>query len=122
MAVENALTSISVPAGSDLSSKQYYFMTINSSGQLAATGDGAAADGVLQDAPAAAGRAGRLGTGGRTKITLGGTVSAGDDVASDSTGKAVVAATGDIILGTAITGGSSGVIGDMLFQPRGAAT
>lgn len=122
MAVNNAQTLITVPASGDLSSSQYLFMTINSSGQAAATGDGAAADGVLQNDPAASGREAVIATAGRVKVKLGGTVAAGDDVASDTNGKAVSAATGDVILGKCVEGGAVNNIGSIIFNPRNAAT
>lgn len=118
-ATEQGLKTISVPANADLSSKQYYIMTINSSGNIAATGDGATADGVLQDAPAAAGRAGCLCIGGVTKVVLGGTVTKGDDIASDSSGRAVTAISGDEVLGRCLVGGTVGLIGTMKWEPRG---
>lgn len=122
MATQNSLTCVSLPVAGNYSAKQYFFMTVNSSGQAAVTGDGAAADGVLQNDPAAANRAGSIAVAGVTKISIGATLTAGDEVASDSAGEAVPAATGDIVLGRCIEGGANGVIGSMLFQPRGPAT
>lgn len=92
----------SVPAGSDLSTKQYYLVTINSSGQLATTGDGAYASGVLQNEPAAAGRAGAIVTRGETRVVAGGAFNAGELLGSDSSGKAVNAATNDAVIGQAL--------------------
>jgi len=117
MATEQALRSVSYPANADLSAKQYFFVNINSSGKIVVAGDGARAIGVLQDKPAAADRAGAVAIFGQTKISLGGTVAVGDAVASDSAGEAVVAATGDAVLGTCIQGGADGEIGSILFNP-----
>ena len=71
------------------------------------TGDGAKADGVLQNKPAASGRAATVGIDGVTKVRVGAAVTAGDDLASDSTGRAVTATTGDIIIGRALEDGSA---------------
>ena len=122
MGLSSAQTVITVEANADLSTKQFFFMTVNSVGRIAPTGDGLAADGVLLDKPSAAGRAGALQIGGRAKVSAGATITAGDEVASDAAGEAVPAATGDVVLGRALSGGANGEIIDMIFQPRGAAT
>jgi len=121
MATYNSQHVISLEAGQDLSAKQFFFVTIASDGQVDPTGDGAMADGVLLNDPAAAGRAAEVCIGGMTRVSAGGTVAAGADVASDSAGEAVTAASGDVILGTAVTGGADGEIISIIFQPRGAA-
>jgi hypothetical protein len=121
MAYESNLDTRSFEAGVDLSAKQYHFVSISSDGQIDPTGDGAAAVGVLQNAPATVGDAAAVATAGTTKIAFGGTVAAGAAVASDAAGKAVVAATGDQILGIAAIGGASGEIGSIVFEPRGTA-
>jgi len=101
------------PAAADLSAKQYFFMQIDSSGNVNVSGDGGVADGVLANKPSASGRAATLAMNGIMKVELGGTVTAGDDVASDSAGKAVVATTGDVKLGTCVVGGASGSVGSI---------
>lgn len=121
MAYESNLTTRSFEAGVDLSAKQYHFVSVSSDGQIDPTGDGAIAVGVLQNAPSAVGDAAAVATAGSTKIAFGGTVANGAAVSSDAAGKAVTAATGDIILGTAALGGASGEIGTIVFHPRGAA-
>lgn len=121
MATEIALRTISKEAAADLSATPYRFVTINASGQVAIAGAGAKADGVLQNDPAAQGRAAAVAIGGQTKIVLGGTVAAGAQVASDATGRAVTAATGNHILGTCTEGGTVGVMGSILFEPNGVA-
>lgn len=92
----------SVPAGSDLSAKQYYLVTINSSGELALTGDAGYASGVLQNEPAAQGRAGAIVTQGETRVIAGGAFNAGELLGSNSAGKAVNAATNDAVIGQAL--------------------
>ena len=121
MAVTNNQTCVTLEAGADLSAKQYYFVSLASDGQVDATGDGLMATGVLQNDPAAAGRAAEVAIAGLTKGTAGGTVAGGAAVASDANGAGVTAATGDIILGTAVAGGAAGDVISIIFHPRGAA-
>lgn len=120
MATQDNMLCVTLEAGADLSTKQFYFVSVASDGQIDPTGDGLDADGVLQDAPAAAGRAALVAIAGKVKVVCGGVVTRGGPVASDSAGKAVNAATGDIILGTALETGADGRIIEILFQPRGA--
>ena len=107
-AYEENLKTISGEAGSDLSAKQYHFVTMAADGQYDATGDGAKADGILQNDPSVAGQAATIGIDGVSKLVVGGAVTAGDDVSSNAAGRGVSATTtGDIILGRALTGASS---------------
>jgi hypothetical protein len=121
MATQDNMLTVTLEAGADLSAKQFYFVSVASDGQIDPTGDGLDADGVLQDAPAAAGRAALVAIAGKVKVVCGGVVTRGGPVASDADGKAVNAASGDIILGVALETGASGRIIEILFQPRGAA-
>jgi hypothetical protein len=120
MAFEENKISVTLPASGNLSASQYCFVEVNSSGQAAVAGDGAHADGILQNDPAAAGRAAEVAIGGVVKVLCGGVVTRGGPVGSDAAGKAVNAASGDIILGTALETGANGAIIAMLFHPRGA--
>lgn len=119
MATEEALQCQSYPANADLSTKQYYFVVVNSSGNAAVAGAGNAM-GVLQNAPAAAGRAANVAIGGRTKVVCGGTINPGDRVTSDSSGKCVAVGSGEIELGFCVEAGTSGVIASIVLQ-RGAS-
>lgn len=121
---EEALKKVTVEASGDLSSSQYLFVTVNSSNQAAVAGAGAKADGVLQDKPAAQGRAACVGTNGRSKIVCGADLSSnvGAELTSDASGRAVVATTGDYIMGTlTIAGSAAGEIGEMLVEQRGVS-
>lgn len=108
MATQGINTVETFEAGQDLSTKQYYFVTMASDGQVDPTGAGAAADGVLQNAPAAAGRAASVAISGRVKVVAGGTITAGANVASNASGAVVAASTGNIVLGKALEAGVSG--------------
>lgn len=123
MAYENLGKLIALPAAADLSSSQYCFVTIDSNARVALAGDGADACGVLQDDPSALDRTAQVMVGtGITKVKTGGTVTKGGYMASDSSGRAVDAVSGDKILGEfleASTGANQYVAA--LFQ-RGAAS
>jgi hypothetical protein len=121
MATQENMLCVSLEAGADLSTKQFYFVSVASDGQIDPTGAGAIAQGVLQDAPAAAGRAALVAIAGKVKVMCGAAVTKGGPVASTSSGTATNATTGNIILGTALETGASGRIIEMIFQPRGAA-
>jgi hypothetical protein len=121
MATQDNMICVTLEAGADLSTKQFYFVSVAADGQIDPTGDGLDADGVLQDAPAAAGRAALVAIAGKVKVVCGGVVTRGGPVASDASGTAVNPATGDIILGTALETGATGRIIEILFQPRGAS-
>lgn len=119
MAFEIKPDCITVEAGSDLSASQYCSVSINSSGQLALTGAHADPTGVLQNKPDAAGKAGTVAVAGVTKIVCGATVTKGGLVALDAAGKAVDAASNDIVIGEALETGASGRVISMLIKMRG---
>jgi len=105
---------ITLVAGGDLSSSQYKFVKLNSSGQAVAVA--AATDapiGVLQNTPLAGQEAEVVVTGG-TKLLLGGTVAAAGRVSPNATGAGVAIVAGTdttkYLAGTALTGGASGEI------------
>ncbi len=114
MATEEALQPQSLPAAADLSASQYCGVVINSSGLLALAGAGDC-DGVLQNKPAAAGRAANYCIGGRTKVKAGGTINPGDEVTTDSTGRFVAAGSGEITCGVCVEGATVGLIGSVIF-------
>jgi hypothetical protein len=121
MATQDNMITVSLEAGQDLSAKQFCFVSVAADGQIDPTGAGLIAQGVLQDAPAAAGRAAEVAIAGKVKVVCGAAVTRGGPVASTSTGTATNATTaGQIILGTALETGASGRIIEILFQPRGA--
>lgn len=121
MATQENMLCVTLEAGQDLSAKQFYFVSVAADGQIDPTGAGAIAQGVLQDAPAAAGRAALVAIAGKVKVMCGAAVTKGGPVASTSSGTATNATTGNIILGTALETGAAGRIIEMIFQPRGAA-
>lgn len=87
--VSNSAIARTFVAGADLSTAQYKFVKLNSSGQVILVS--AATDrpvGVLQNSPASGGQAAVTIVGG-TKVLAGGTASAGNPMFSGSAGTAV---------------------------------
>jgi hypothetical protein len=84
-------------AGADLTGSQYLFVKTDGAG-VQVCGDGEAAVGVLWNSPADT-RAASVVRGGDPQVYAGTALAAGIDIASDAAGKAVVAATGDVVLG-----------------------
>lgn len=122
MATEEKVCCISMPASGDLSSSQYCFGVVDSSGQVAVAGDGAKANGVIYNDPAAAGREVALAISGRVKVRAGAAITIGDDVGSDASGRAVPEVSGDYSLGTALESASAaGDIISIIFEPSNIA-
>mgnify|MGYP006421974603 CR=1 FL=1 len=113
--------SLSFEADSDLSDNQFHFMSSTTGDRVGLTGAGEYAIGVLQNDPAAAGRAAQVAIDGKLQVKCGGAVTAGSPMASDANGRAVNATTGAIILGEALEAGATGEVITILFHPRGAA-
>lgn len=115
MAYEEGLQAVSKNAGQDFTlaaANAYTGVKYNASGSLvafAATTDRPA--GVLQAPLARNGEVARLGINGISKVRLGGTVAPGDEVGFNATGRGIVAAIGQYIIGTAQT---AGVTGDVI--------
>ena len=104
MAVTQSRDNRTLIAAADLSTSQYLFAAMDAAGKAAVCGDGAQAFGVIE-AGSIAGGASTITVSGKVMVKCGGTVTIGDDVASDAAGKAVNAASGDIILGRAYEAG-----------------
>lgn len=116
MAKQESLTSISIPAAGDLSAGQFRFVNVDGNGRAALVASaGGRGVGVLQDDPAAIDRPACVAVAGRAKVVAGDTVTAGDNVQSDANGAAITAASGDYILGIALTGGASGELIEVLL-------
>jgi hypothetical protein len=105
--ISNYSVKVTLVAGADLSSKQYTFVKLDSSGQAVAAA--AATDipiGVLQNAPTSGQEAEVLVVGG-TKITAGAAIGEGALVGTSSTGKAVALVAGTdttkYVVGTLLT-------------------
>lgn len=111
MATHQSLTCVSLQAAGDLSAKQFYCMKISAANTVD-TNDAAGAPvfGILQNKPAAAGRAAEVAVAGIAKVTAGAAVAAGALVKSLANGKiddASTAATVDAS-GASATAASTG--------------
>lgn len=122
MATEQILKGISVPASADLSGNQFYFVYVNTSGQLAIPASAHIdVDGVLQDKPNAAGRAGDMAVFGVCKVITASAVAVGDYVTNDNAGKGVTATSAQKAHGRALTAsaGAGEIISVLLGGPKG---
>ena len=123
MATQNIGQVITGIAGADLSTAQYKFVKLATDGEYDLAGNGAQAEGVAQNDPAAQGRALAVATAGIVKVVVGtGGLTAGDEVASDTGGVAITAASGDAILGVALDDAAVGTVGRVLLNKGAAAT
>lgn len=100
---------------------QFRFVTMAADGQVDPTGAGARADGVVLTSAAGANEAVTVAYDGRVMISAGGTISRGAAVASNASGQAVAATTGNIILGTALEAAVSGQIITIELRRDGTA-
>lgn len=87
MATDNPGPDLSFAASGDLSASQFCAVHLDANSQLVLSDSEAdAAFGILQDKPAAAGRAGRVRTAGVTKAWVSGTVASMDRLAPTGSG------------------------------------
>lgn len=121
MAYELPIPQLSLAAGESLTGGQYKAVKVDSSGNIVACGAGESGIGVLQDKPDT-GQMGLVWMYGVTKAYCGGTVSKGDAVTPDASGKFVVAGGGDAIWGTAIQGGTSTTLATIALATRGSVS
>jgi len=114
--------SVSLPVASDLSASQYCCVNLNSSGQVALPSAGGDIVGVMQDTEgSAANRVTAVATmfGAITKVKLGGTVTAGDYLKVDTSGRVVTATSGSFVVGRCVAGGAINNIGTMILGTTG---
>lgn len=104
-------------ATTSLATRQFRFVKADTSGGISLCGVGDYAVGVLQDKPGAGDPGAVCTPGDITKIVLGATLTAGQYVMSDSTGRAVAAVSGAYALGQVREGGAADEIGVIVFQP-----
>lgn len=126
MAYESTLINISVPANLDMSGAGYqnrFIKLVNSSGtaQAARADLNARVVGVLQDKPAAQGRACTVAIGGIAMVEAGAAITSGAAVTTDSVGRAVTVSSADAFeVGIAmISAGAAGDIIQVLLLPAG---
>ena len=115
MAVQEALTSVTLPAGADLRTHQYKFVSVNASGNVILTADDGLAQGVLLNDPNT-GEAAVVGISGILKVKCGAAVTRGGRVGSGANGAAKNVDTDAEDLGTALETGADGRIISILFR------
>jgi len=100
MASENTLGYLTYQAAGDLSAKQFCLVKLSAADTVDTAGAGELCIGVLQNNPNAAGLVATVSRDGDvTRVVAGAAFSAGVKLASDANGKAVLATTGDEVIG-----------------------
>lgn len=122
MAYMENIKTATYEAGESLAAKQYYFVKL-SAGKVVLATDGSDAIGILLNTPASgeAATVALIDGAGKCKILCGGTIAQDAYVASDGNGKAITAATSDVILGQALEAGASGRYITIALGHRGTA-
>jgi hypothetical protein len=93
--METPLFKLSREAAADLSTKQFTFVKLDSNGKAAAVaGTTDVPVGILQNDPSAAGRAAEIMVSGVSEIIAGGALTAGNQVSTDASGRAVAVTAG----------------------------
>lgn len=124
MAYEIPGFSFPLPAGEDFrpatNKGQFRFVTLSATGKAVAPAAGAQVIGVRQNRPNAD-EAVTIVQSGISFVEAGGAISPGDGVTTDATGRAVVAAVGNAVVGQALeTASGAGVQIAVLLTPRAA--
>lgn len=118
MAYEESVKAVSLLANASFETTgQFRFGVINSSGKVALASSAGRVDGVILGNPAAD-VAVQFGIGGIMMVEYGGSITAGAQVQSGSSGVAVAGTT--YVAGIALETGVSGDIRPVLFMPIGA--
>ncbi len=109
MAVTQSRDNRTLIAGEDLSASQFLFAKMDAAGKAVKAGNGDGTIGIIA-VGAATDNACTITHSGKVMVECGGTVTIADDVGIDAAGKAVNAASGDIIVGRAYEAGVTGQI------------
>lgn len=109
--------STSAMAGADLSAKRYYAVKLNSSGLIILAGAGENALGILQDKPES-GKVGKVMCLGKSPAVYGASVTAGNSLTPDASGKLVPATGSDAIVAIAAESGSADEIHSVYIVSR----
>jgi hypothetical protein len=119
MAIQEAVVSITLPAGADLRTHQYKFVTVNSDGKIVLSANNATAFGIVLNAPNTNEAATVAVPGsGILKVKCGAAVTRGNTVGSGANGAAKNTVTASAVLGIALETGVDGQVVSILFQPR----
>lgn len=126
MAAERPGTSVSYQAAADLSAAQFRFVKLDANGQVALiTANTDIPFGILQDKPAAQGRAANVMLDGRSKIVGGADLVKAQTVGTDNEGRAisksVASSCGIVVTDNSVAGGLASIEFDCKSQKSGAA-
>lgn len=113
MATEKVICTDTIPATADLRTHQYKLVTL--AGALAGA---AAVAFALQDKPNN-GQNGTIGVAGISKVVYGATVALGAKLASNGSGQAITATTGQTVVGIARVAGVVNDVGSMYIATPG---
>lgn len=103
---QDGLFTDTAEAASDLTGKEFYFATLNSSGKAALCGSGDVVAGVISQGRAAGYHVSFNTGGGFLKVVAGGTIAVGDKIQSDGNGAAITGSSNPC--GVAKTAASAG--------------
>lgn len=117
MSVSKALYKDQAPAGVDLSTSLFRFVSLNSAGKLVLPAAGAPVYGVVVD-PDTIDRPVTVDVLGIVKVQAGGTVATGALVAATAAGKALTATAGQNVAGIARKGGALDTIIEVMLVPQ----
>jgi hypothetical protein len=99
----------SIDAAVDLSEKQYHFVWYDANGKAVVADEGGPGL-ILVDKPSRVGEGATVILVGKSKVTLGDAVDAGDFLAADEDGAAVLADEGDTVNALALEAGVTGQV------------
>jgi len=108
----------SYKAAGDLSAGKYKGVVVSANNTVNYAATGGACAGVLQNAPAAAGRGAAVLHMGRTKIRCGAAVTYMQRITMAASGFFVKATSGSVQCGFVVLGASSGYIGEAVIVPN----
>lgn len=106
MAYFESIKEITLPASADLSSYQYYFVDVDTSGLAAVVASaGAKCVGILLNKPSAANAASEIAdiaAGGICKVKAAAAITCGDEITPAADGRAQTATSSQIVVGRAL--------------------
>lgn len=116
MATANLGFILSLPASADLSAKQYFAGTVDSSGLAAVAGAGVACAGIIQTKTSVVGDAVSIQTDRISKFVAGtGGVTAGDELEVEA-GGALITQSAGVTVALALTDAAAGALGSCLLK------
>lgn len=121
MAYEQPGFKFTLIAAADLRTHQYKFVDVDATGKAALGANGGRVAGV-QQGKANTGEAVEICHSGISKVVAGAAVTAGDEIMSDASGRAITATSTNQRVGIALqTASGAGILIPVLLRTRGAA-